>query len=61
MDELFPDQHAELVRCKDCQFSNPVCGQWVCIAQQTRDKRYKHGYVKVYPTKKHYCRIFKRI
>lgn len=58
--ELFPDLHSVQVRCKDCQFCNPIEGYgYICILKPTADKRYLHGYIKVYPTKVHYCRLYK--
>lgn len=48
MEDLFPEVEAvKLVRCKDCQFSNPTPYGNICIQQPTRDKRYKAGYIKV--------------
>lgn len=54
--ELFPEQRSEKVRCKDCRSCNPVehYGS-ICILQPTADKRYTTGYIKVKPTKWHYC------
>lgn len=57
---LFPDQKSKKIRCKDCQFCNPVSGYGsICAEKPTSDKRYKLGYIKVYPTKYHYCNLFK--